>query len=119
MPLPTSVPTTLVPPVMSGFHHTARVAVGAECALVPAVNAFLDTIRDGHPTVPIVVATPIICPAVEDRPRPTRTDERNQVYAVERTLDDSPGALSLSRIRELVGLVVTTRREQGMTGCSW
>ena len=84
-----------------------------ERAFVPAVHAFLDTIRDGHPTVPIVVATPIICPAVEDRPGPTRTDERNQVYAVERTLDDSVGALSLSRIRELLELVVTTRREQG------
>ena len=67
-----------------------------ERAFVPAMHAFLDTIRDGHPTVPIVVATPIICPAVEDRPGPTRTDERNQVYAVERTLDDSVGALSLS-----------------------
>jgi len=84
-----------------------------ERAFVPAVHAFLDTIRDGHPTVPIVVVTPIICPVVEDRPGPTRTDERNQVYAVERTLDDSVGALSLSRIRELLELVVTSRREQG------
>ena len=42
-----------------------------ERAFVPAAHAFLDTIRDGHPTVPIVVATPIICPAVEDRPGPT------------------------------------------------
>ena len=35
------------------------------------------------------------------------------MYAVERTPDDSPGALSLSRIRELLELVVTARREQG------
>ena len=84
-----------------------------ERAFVPAAHAFLDTIRDGHPTVPIVVATPIICPAVEDRPGPTRVDDRNQVYAVERTVDDSDDALSLSRIRELLELVITTRREQG------
>ncbi len=84
-----------------------------ERAFVPAVHAFLDTIREGHPTVPIVVATPIICPAVEDRPGPTRVDERNQEYAVERTADDSPGALSLSRIRELLEMVVTTRQEHG------
>jgi hypothetical protein len=84
-----------------------------ERAFVPALHAFLDTIRDGHPTVPIVVATPICCPAVEDRPGPTRTDDRNQVYAVERTVDDSPGALSLSRIRELVEMVVSSRQEEG------
>jgi lysophospholipase L1-like esterase len=84
-----------------------------ERAFVPAVHAFLDTIRDGHPTVPIVVATPIICPAVEERPGPTHVDHLNQVYAVERTPDDSPGALSLARIRELLEGIVTARREDG------
>ena len=84
-----------------------------ERAFVPAVHGFLDTIRDGHPKVPIVVATPIICPVAEERPGPTRLDDDHQLYAVDRTLDDSIGALSLSRIRELLELVVTTRREQG------
>jgi lysophospholipase L1-like esterase len=84
-----------------------------ERAFVPAVHAFLDTIRDGHPTVPIVVATPIICPAVEERPGPTHVDHLNQVYAVERTPDDSPGALSLARIRKLLEGIVTARREDG------
>ena len=84
-----------------------------ERAFVPAVHGFIDTIRDGHPTIPIVVITPIICPVVEDRPGPTRVDEENQVYAVDRTVADSIGALSLRRIRELIELVVTSRREQG------
>ena len=84
-----------------------------ERAFVPALHAFLDTIRDGHPLVPIVVATPIICPAVEDSPGPTRFDDRNQVYPVERTIDDAPGALSLARIRELIETAIASRQQQG------
>ncbi|GAA0592100.1 lipase [Kribbella sandramycini] len=40
-------------------------------AFAPAVHGFLDTIRDGHPTAPLVVASPIHCPIHEDRPGPT------------------------------------------------
>ena len=55
-----------------GGHQRRQRRQHARARLRPAVHAFLDTIRDGHPTVPIVVVTPIICPAVEDRPGPTR-----------------------------------------------
>lgn len=30
-------------------------------AFGPAVHGFLDTIRDGHPTVPLVVIGPLFC----------------------------------------------------------
>ena len=32
----------------------------------PAVHGFLDTIRDGHPDVPLLVISPIILPKAED-----------------------------------------------------
>src|SRR5262249_53891273 len=44
-----------------------------ERTFVPAVHGFLDTIRDGHPTTPIAVVAPILCPAHEDHPGPTAT----------------------------------------------
>jgi len=36
--------------------------------LAPAIVGFIETIRDGHPTTPIVVTTPIASPGREDKP---------------------------------------------------
>ncbi|MEV0395580.1 GDSL-type esterase/lipase family protein [Polymorphospora rubra] len=43
-------------------------------AFVPAVHGFLDTIRDGHPTTPLLVVSPIYCPIHEDTPGPGTFD---------------------------------------------
>ncbi|GGM30768.1 MULTISPECIES: GDSL-type esterase/lipase family protein [Micromonospora] len=43
-------------------------------AFAPAVHGFLDTIRDGHPTTPILVVSPIHCPIHEDTPGPGAFD---------------------------------------------
>lgn len=43
-------------------------------AFVPAVHGFLDTIRDGHPTTPLVVVSPLCCPIHEDTPGPGAFD---------------------------------------------
>ncbi|MEU1512714.1 GDSL-type esterase/lipase family protein [Streptomyces sp. NPDC005811] len=43
-------------------------------AFGPAVHGFLDTIREGRPTVPLVVVSPILCPLHEDTPGPTALD---------------------------------------------
>ena len=37
----------------------------------PALHGFLDTVRDGHPDTPLLVVSPILCPAHEDAPGPT------------------------------------------------
>ena len=42
-----------------------------ERTFVPAVHGFLDTIRDGHPTTPLLLVSPILCPAHEQHPGPT------------------------------------------------
>jgi hypothetical protein len=39
-------------------------------AFTPAVHGFLDTVRDGHPTTPLLVITPVLCPIHEDTPGP-------------------------------------------------
>lgn len=40
-------------------------------AFTPAVHGFLDTIREGHPTTPLLVVSPLYCPIHEDVPGPT------------------------------------------------
>ncbi|WP_159767142.1 GDSL-type esterase/lipase family protein [Streptomyces sp. HM190] len=43
-------------------------------AFAPAVHGFLDTIRDGHPTTPLLVVSPILCPIHETTPGPCAPD---------------------------------------------
>ena len=43
-------------------------------AFTPAVHGFLDTIRDGHPTTPLLIVSPIHCPIHEDTPGPGTFD---------------------------------------------
>lgn len=40
-------------------------------AFTPAVHGFLDTVREGHPTTPLLVVSPILCPVQEDTPAPS------------------------------------------------
>lgn len=84
-----------------------------ERTFVPAVNGFLDTIRQAHPDVPIALITPITCPVAEDHPGPTATDESGQCSVVERPPALAVGALTLRRIRELEAEIVTARRAAG------
>ncbi|MEU5418997.1 GDSL-type esterase/lipase family protein [Streptomyces sp. NPDC001407] len=43
-------------------------------AFAPAVHGFLDTIREGHPTAPLLVVSPLLCPVQEDTPGPLAPD---------------------------------------------
>jgi hypothetical protein len=43
-------------------------------AFGPAVHGFLDTIRDGHPTTPLIVIGPLYCPIHESTPGPGSFD---------------------------------------------
>ena len=45
-------------------------------AFAPAVHGFLDTIREGHPTTPLLVVSPIYCPIHEDTPGPAALGPR-------------------------------------------
>ncbi len=84
-----------------------------ERAFVPAVHGLLDTIRDGHRDVPIVVISPIICPVAEEHPGPTLPNVEGRFDVVARSDELLAGALTLRRIRELLGVVVSQRRDAG------
>jgi hypothetical protein len=43
-------------------------------AFGPAVHGFLDTIREGHPTTPLLVVSPAYCPIHEHTPGPAAPD---------------------------------------------
>ena len=79
----------------------------------PALHGFLDTVRDGHPTTPIALMTPIFCPSAEDAPGPTLLGRDGRYYTIERPKELSTGALTLRRIRELTAEIVSARRDAG------
>jgi hypothetical protein len=78
---------------------------------VPAVHGFLDLVREGHPGVPILVVTPMVCPAIEDVPGPTHKDPDGLWRGTPRDIVPGDGALTLRLVRELLTSVVTRRRE--------
>ncbi|OIJ64314.1 SGNH/GDSL hydrolase family protein [Streptomyces mangrovisoli] len=84
-----------------------------ERTFVPAFHGFLDTIRDGHPDTPVLIVTPIVCPAAEERPGPMLVDPTGRACAVNRPPELGAGALSVRRIRELLAQHVELRRKHG------
>ncbi len=84
-----------------------------ERTFVPAVHGLLDTIRDGHPDTPILVISPIVCPAAEEHPGPTVPTDDGLFGVIERPDELAVGALTLARIRELLQSVVASRTNSG------
>ena len=85
-----------------------------ERTFIPAVHGFIDTVRDGHPTTPLLLISPIICPVAEDHPGPTLSRPDGRVYVIDRPTELSTGALSLQRIRELLALVAEQRKDPNL-----
>jgi len=83
-----------------------------ERVFIAAVHSFLDTIRDTKPKTPILVVSPILCPAAEDRPGPTLNDGQ-KIYTPDRAETLALGALTARRIRQLLASIVERRREGG------
>jgi lysophospholipase L1-like esterase len=78
-----------------------------------AVHGFLDTIREGHPTTPMLVVSPLWCPAHEDRPGPTMWGKDGRIYAAERPAELARGALTVAGTRDILHDVVALRRDRG------
>lgn len=76
----------------------------------PAVHGFLDTIRDGHPRVPLLVISPISCPPIEARPGPMSIDEMTKKWISDASEPPAPGALTLRELRDELAAVVEQRR---------
>ncbi|MEU6841042.1 GDSL-type esterase/lipase family protein [Streptomyces sp. NPDC046716] len=80
----------------------------------PAVHGFLDTIREGHPTAPLLVVSPILCPAHEDTPGPSApdfggADGRFTFKAMGDPAEVALGKLTLRTIRDELARIVKQR----------
>ncbi|WP_328731171.1 GDSL-type esterase/lipase family protein [Streptomyces caniferus] len=84
-------------------------------AFSPAVHGFLDTVREGHPTTPLLVVSPIHCPIHEDTPGPSAPDFSNlgagklQFRAAGDPAERAAGKLTLGVIREELSRIVKQR----------
>ncbi|KUO06638.1 GDSL-type esterase/lipase family protein [Streptomyces caeruleatus] len=84
-------------------------------AFGPAVHGFLDTIREGHPTTPLLVVSPILCPMHEDTPGPCAPDfggmsaGRLRFVAMGDPAERASGKLTLGVIRDELSRIVKQR----------
>ncbi|WP_447034894.1 GDSL-type esterase/lipase family protein [Streptomyces sp. DSM 118878] len=81
-------------------------------AFGPAVHGFLDTIREGHPTAPLLVVSPILCPVQEDTPGPLMPDFDGGTLRFKATGDPAEraaGRLTLNVIRDELARIVEQR----------
>lgn len=86
-------------------------------AFGPAVHGFLDTIREGHPTTPLLVISPIYCPIHEALPGPTLVDtgmlrKGKLVFRASGNASEvGQGKLTLQVIRKQLEAIVQLRAE--------
>ncbi|WP_030622675.1 GDSL-type esterase/lipase family protein [Streptomyces sclerotialus] len=81
-------------------------------AFAPAVHGFLDTIREGHPTTPLLVVSPVLCPIHEDTPGPLGPDFDGGTVRFRATGDPAEraaGRLTLNVIRDELARIVEQR----------
>jgi len=81
-------------------------------AFTPAVHGFLDTIREGHPTTPLLVVSPIHCPIHEDVPGPSAPDFSTgtmQFRAAGDPAERAAGKLTLGVIRDELTRITAAR----------
>ncbi len=84
-------------------------------AFGPAAHGFLDTLREGHPSTPLLVVSPILCPIHEDTPGPCAFDPdslRTGELRFRTTGDPgerAAGKLTLTVIREELERIVRQR----------
>lgn len=86
-------------------------------AFTAAVHGFLDTVREGHPTTPLLVVSPLYCPIHEDTPGPSAFDVEAlrsgelRFRATGDPGDRSSGKLTLTAIRQELSRIVRQRDE--------
>ncbi len=84
-------------------------------AFGPAVHGFLDTIREGHPSTPLLVVSPIHCPIHEHTPGPGQFDPdglregKVRFRATGNPAETAAGKLTLSVIRGELTRIVKER----------
>lgn len=86
-----------------------------ERTFLPAVHAFLDTIRESQPSTRIVLISPISCPIHEDSPGPVVMGDDGLAQAARREIEQDAGALTLARIRQILSDVVAQRVDDALS----
>lgn len=77
------------------------------------VHTFLDLLRTGAPTTPVLVVSPIHCPFVEAAPGPIRRLVGGGYEAQARPHGRADGALTAPDVRRLLAEIVAQRRSSG------
>ncbi len=86
-------------------------------AFGPAVHGFLDTIREGHPTTPLLVVSPLYCPIHEHTPGPGEFDPdalregKVRFRATGDPAETAAGKLTLTVIRDELARIVKERSD--------
>jgi hypothetical protein len=88
--------------VVNGANLTSR-------TFGPAAHGFIDTIRDKHATTPILVISPVCCPAHENNPGPSEAGPDGMVMGQEFSRHTWIGELTLCSIREILAELVEVR----------
>jgi hypothetical protein len=86
-------------------------------AFGPAVHGFLDTIREGHPTTPLLVISSVYCPIHEDTPGPCAPDFSTGKVLFVATGDPAEvaaGKLTLSVIRSELARITAVRAAEDL-----
>ncbi|ARF72930.1 lipase [Kitasatospora albolonga] len=81
-------------------------------AFGPAVHGFLDTVREGHPTTPLLVVSPVHCPMQEEVPGPAAPeigDGKVEFQALGDPAEVALGKLNLRVVREELARIVAER----------
>jgi hypothetical protein len=76
----------------------------------PAVHGFIDTIRDKHPSTPVLVISPVCCPAHENHPGPSEAID-GQVQGQPFSRHGWIGELTLVGIRKILSELVASRAQ--------
>lgn len=86
-------------------------------AFGPAVHGFLDTLREGHPELPLLIVSPLYTPIHEDTPGPSTFDlaalraGKMAYRATGDPADRATGKLALAVVREELARIVTQRTD--------
>ena len=84
-----------------------------ERTFAPALHGFIDTVREGRPDTPFLIASPIICPSAEQHPGPTVPDAEGVFGIIEGDPRLRRDSLTLRRVREIIEGIVAQRRTAG------
>ncbi|MEV7584284.1 GDSL-type esterase/lipase family protein [Streptomyces erythrochromogenes] len=81
-------------------------------AFTAAVHGFLDTLREGHPTTPVLVVSPLHCPIHEDTPGPAAAelgDGTLRFRALGDPAEAAHGRLTLRTVRDELARITAAR----------